>query len=438
MTATLPERHTPVRTRPFAPPCQIAGREEELLLEVLRSGCWSGFRAGANGADIREAGTLSSAAALQLAPSELRFLGGPMVRRLEAMFAERCGATYGVAVNSATSGLVAAFGAIDLEPGDEVLVPCMSFHATATAILAFDAVPLFVEVDPETLCIDVADAESKITERTRSIAAVHLGGNCADIDAVMEMAHRRGLRVIEDCAQAPGARYRGREVGSFGDAGIFSLTETKTVTCGEGGVVVTSDPHIALKLRLIRNHGEGLAGFDWSDAELVNVIGFNLRLTELQAAVAVAQMEQLDERNRARRANQSRLVEGLRGFPFLVPQRIDPHVEEAPYATTFRYVRRDGMPSRDEVVARLQREGVPAVGGYERLLHEHPLFARRIAYGTASHPFALRPDVRYGRGTLPRSEARNRELIWFTCINSPNTAEDMDDIVRAFEKVFEP
>src|SRR5258706_6026816 len=254
----------------------------------------------------------------------------------------------------------------------------------------------------------------------------------------MALARRRGLRVIEDCAQAPGARYRGREVGSFGDAGIFSLTETKTVTCGEGGVVVTSDPGIALKLRLIRNHGEGLAGFDWNDAELVNVIGFNFRLTELQAAVAVAQMEQLDERNRARRANQSRLVEGLRGFPFLVPQRIEPYVEEAPYATTFRYVRRDGMPPRDEVVARLQREGVPAVGGYERLLHEHPLFARRIAYGTAGHPFALRPDVRYGRGTLPRSEALNRELIWFTCINSPNTVEDMDDIVRAFEKVFAP
>jgi dTDP-4-amino-4,6-dideoxygalactose transaminase len=424
--------------RPFAPPCQIAGREEELLLEVLRSENWSGFRAGAGGADIREVGTMSSAGALRLAPTALRFLGGPMVRLLEAMFAERCGATYGVAVNSATSGLVATFGALDLEPGDEVLVPCMSFHATATAILAFDAVPVFVEVDPETLCIDVADAESKITDRTRALAAVHLGGNCADLDGLLEMTRRRGLRLIEDCAQAPGARYRDREVGGFADAGIFSLTETKTITCGEGGVVVTNDPGVALKLRLIRNHGEGLAGFDWSDAELQNVIGFNLRLTELQAAVAVAQMERLDERNRARRTNQSHLVERLRRFPFLVPQKIEAHVEEAPYATTFRYLRRDGMPSRDEVVTRLQREGVPAVGGYERLLHEHPLFTRRIAYGTGGYPFNLRPEVRYGRGTLPRSEELNRELIWFTCINSPNTIDDMDDIVRAFEKVFEP
>lgn len=438
MTATLDERHTPVRSRPFAPPCQIAGREAELLMEVLESGCWSGFRAGANGADIREAGTMPSAAALQLNPTELRFLGGPMVRRLEAMFADRCGTAYGVAVNSATSGLVAAFGAIDLEPGDEVLVPCMSFHATATAILAFDAVPVFAEVDPETLCIDVTDAESKITDRTRAIVAVHLGGNCADMDAVMDLARRRGLRVIEDCAQAPGSRFRDCEAGSFGDAGVFSLTETKTITCGEGGIVVTNDPRVALKLRLIRNHGEGLASHDWSDAELANVIGFNLRLTELQAAVAVAQTQALDERNRARCVNTSHLRERLRKFPFIIPQRIDPHVNEAPYAASFRYVRRDGMPPRDEVVKRLQREGVPAVAGYERLLHEHPLFARRIAYGTGGHPFALRPNVRYGSGTLPRSEALNRELIWFTCINSPNTVDDMDDIAQAFEKVFEP
>ena len=437
MTATLDERHTPVRSKPFAPPCQPTGREAELLMQVLESGCWSGFRAGAGGADIREVGTMSSAAALQLSPTELRFLGGPMVRKLEAMFAERCGVAFGVAVNSATSGLVAAFGAIDLEPGDEVLVPCMSFHATATAILAFNAVPVFTEVDVETLCIDVADAESKITDRTRAIVVVHLGGNCADMDAVMELARRRGLRVIEDCAQAPGARYRGCEVGSFGDAGVFSLTETKTITCGEGGVVVANDPKVALKLRLIRNHGEGLTNRDWSDAELANVIGFNLRLTELQGAVAVAQMEQLDQRNRERCANTEHLSNRLRRFPFLIPQRIDAHVSKAPYALTFRYVGRDGMPARDEVIKQMQQEGIPAVGGYDRLLHEHPMFARRIAYGTGSYPFSLRPNTRYGSGTLPRSEALNRELIWFTCINSPNTADDMDDIARAFEKVFE-
>lgn len=427
---------TPLRTRPFAPPCQIAGREAELLMEVLRSGCWSGFRAGAPGVDIREAAMMSSSDALRLAPNELRFLGGPMVRRLEASFAARCATAYGVAVTSATSGLIAAFGAIDLEPGDEVLVPCMSFHATATAVLAFDAVPVFVEVDPETLCIDAADAEGKIGKSTRAIAVVHLNGNVADVDALLDLARRRALRLVEDCAQAPGARYRGREIGGFGDASVFSLTETKTITCGEGGVVVTNDPRVAMKLRLIRNHGEGVAGADWSDADLMNVIGQNLRLTEFQAAVAVAQLEQLDARNTARRANTRHLRERLRELGCLLPTRIASEVEEAPYAAAFRYVRGGGMPSRDEVVTRLQREGIPAVGGYERLLHEHPLFARRIAYGSGGHPFALRPDVRYGAGTLPRSEALNRELIWFTCINAPNTADDMDDIVRGFEKVL--
>ena len=437
MTATIPEQHTPVRTKPFAPPCQFAGREVELVLEALSSCVWSGFRAGANGADINEVGTMSSADALQLKNTEVRFLGGPMVRRLEAMFAEMSGTTYAVAVNSATSGLIASFGALGLAPGDEVLVPCMSFHATATAILVFDAVPVFVEVDPETICIDVADAESKISDRTRAIVPVHLNGLCADMDAVMDLAQRRGLRVVEDCAQAPGARWRGRAVGSFGDAGVISLTETKTITCGEGGIVITNDPQVAMKLRLIRNHGEGLAAPDWTDAQLANVIGFNFRLTELQAAVAIAQLEHLDERNRARNANTAHLVTRLRKFPFLIPQLASPHVSEARYAATFRYLPRAGSPTRNEVVARLQKEGIPAVGGYERLLHEHPMFTRRIAYGTDGHPFALRPEVRYGKGMLPESEALNQELIWFTCINPPNDASDMDDIVRAFERVFE-
>src|SRR5439155_12086101 len=211
------------------------------------------------------------------------------------------------------------------------------------------AVPVFVEVDPETLCIDVADAEARIGERTRAIAVVHLNGNVADLDALLDLARRRGLRVVEDCAQAPGARYRGREVGGFGDAGVFSLTETKTITCGEGGVVVTNDPRVAMKLRLIRNHGEGVAGADWSDADLMNVIGQNLRLTEFQAAVAIAQLERLDARNAARRANARHLREGLRAFGSLLPTLLAAGAEEAPNDAAFRYVRGVGMRSRHEV-----------------------------------------------------------------------------------------
>jgi len=411
---------TPIRTRPFADPCFIGGRERELLLDVLESCRWSGFRAGTHGRDAREICSMTSAEARKLAPAEIRFLGGPYVRTLEAEMAARTGSAYGVACNSATSGLVMALGAIGLRPGDEVLVPCMSFHATATAVVALQGVPVFAEVDPRTFCIDPIDSEEKITERTRAILVVHLGGVPADMDAIEELARRRGLSVIEDCAQAPGARHRGREVGSIGAAGVFSLTENKSITCGEGGIVVTDDPRIAMKCRLIRNHGEGTAEESWNDEELENVVGMNFRLTELQAAIGVAQLEQLEERNRVRNDNARYLIERLRPMPDLVPQRLEEDCDPAWFMLKFRYRPSPGMPSRDELVRLLEAEGIPAVAGYPRLLHESPLFTRR-------------PSPRV---ICPRSEAINREFVWLPFIHPPNTREDMEDAVKAIEKVL--
>jgi dTDP-4-amino-4,6-dideoxygalactose transaminase len=423
---------TPIRTRPFAPNCHIGGRERELLLDALESCNWSGFRAGA-GANVRDLCATPSSIARDL--HDVRYLGGRYVRLLESMFAARTRTTFAIACNSATSGLVMAFGAIGLEPGDEVLVPSMSFHATATAILAFQAVPVFVEVDPHSFCIDPHDAALKITPRTRAIIAVHLGGVPADMRTIVELARQHDLKVIEDCAQSLGARIDGVEVGAIGDAGVYSLTETKSITCGEGGVVVTNDPRIAIKSRLIRNHGEGAADESWRDDELANVVGMNFRLTELQAAVAVAQFEQLDERNEVRNENANALIEGMRPFPQFIPQQLAANAERACYMPKFRYVAGASMPSRDELVRILAAEGIPVVAGYPRLLHENPIFTRRIAYGTGGAPFND-SAVRYGAGTCPRSEALNRELLWFPFVNPPNTIDDMRDAVRAIEKVF--
>ena len=395
----------PVRTRPFAPQCFIGGRERELLLDAFDSCRWSGFRAGIEGRDARELCTISSAEALQL--DDVPFLGGKYVRLLEAQFAERTGCTFAIACNSATSGLTMAAGAIGVQPGDEVLVPCMSFIASATAVIPFGGVPVFVEVDPHTLCIDVADAEAKLTAKTRAIIAVHLGGVPAAMDAVIALARQHDLWVIEDCAQSAGARYHGRETGSIGNAGVFSLTETKSITCGEGGVVVTNDPHIAMKCRLIRNHGEASTNHNWSDEDLRNVVGFNFRLTELQAAVALAQFEQLNERNALRNANARYLIEHL---PMFKPQRVDQACEPAYFVVKFRH--RD----RDRLVRELAREGIPMVNGYARLLNHTPLFR--------------------SRGSCPRSESINRELFWFAYVHPPNGTEDMNDVVRAVEKVL--
>ncbi len=409
MTAILT---APVRTRPFAGPAYPSARERELLLDAYDSGEWSGFRAGIEG-DARELCTLPSAAVADLPRQGTQFLGGRYVRRLEAMFAARTGLAFAIACNSATSGLAMIAGAIGLQPGDEVLVPCMSFHATATAMLAFGGVPVFVEVDPETLCIDIDDAEAKLTPRSRAIVAVHLGGIPAAMDAILAFARRAGLAVIEDCAQAPGASVGGREVGSMGDAGVFSLVETKSITCGEGGVVVTGDPRIAMKCRLIRNHGEGAAEEHWSEDDLRNVVGMNYRLTELQAAVAVGQMEQLDARNHVRNENARHLIDGLHAFPQLTPQRLAADCQPAYFVLKLRY-----RGDRDALVRALAAEGIPMTPGYKRLLHQHPLFAAR------------------SRDACPRSVATNRELLWFGYVHPPNTREDMDDVLRAFARVL--
>jgi perosamine synthetase len=198
-------------------------------------------------------------------------------------------------------------------------------------------------------------------------------------------------------------------VGSIGDVGVYSLTESKSITCGEGGVVVTNDPDIARRARLIRNHGEAQTD--------EGIVGMNYRLTDLQAALAIAQLEQLDERNRLRAENVRRLTEQLpRCF---TPQAVERDAVPAWFVCMLRYAAEAGMPPRDELVELLAADGIPSIGGYARLLDAVPLFAKKRA-----------------PGTCPRSMALNRELLWFTFINPPNAAEDMDDAVRAIGKVL--
>lgn len=427
---------TPVRTRPFASSCFADGRERALLLDAFETNSWSSFRAGGHGPDVRRLGTMTSRELAALPAEEAKQFGGRYVRAAEALFAERIGVPYVISANSGTSALIMAYGALNLGPGDEVLIPGFSFHATATAVLVFGAVPVFVDIRPDTFCIDVDDAARKITPRTRAVVAVHLGGNTADLGAVMKLARDRGLAVVEDCAQAIIARYHGRPVGSFGDVGIFSLNEMKNISAGEGGFVVTANPRIALKARLIRNHGECQAGDDWTDDELANLIGMNFRLTELQAAVCIGQLERLRHRNSVRNANAGYLVRRLAHHRCLVPQRLEAHIEPASYILKFRYVPEPGRPSRQELLEIMRAEGIPLSSGYSRLMHENPIFTRRIAHGTGGFPFHTVPAVRYGRGTLPVAERIAAEMIWIPFINPPNDTADMDDVVRAFDKVL--
>lgn len=442
-SAGVSRRNEPTRIKPFESTCFISGNEIELVTECLESRNWSSFKGGTEGWKLEDCVTMSSADAAAYGPTEIRFLGGKFVRQLEAEVARATGTKFAVSANSATSALVMALGALDIEPGDEIVVPCLSFNASATAILFYNAIPVFCEVKPDTLCIDPADLEKKVTERTKAIMVVHFAGNTCDMDAIMAIANRRGLKVIEDCAQAPGVGYKGRSVGSIGDAGVFSYTETKNITCGEGGMLITNDARVAKKARLIRNHGEGVTGDDWAEDDLANIVGMNFRLTEIQAAVAVPQFQSLAERNRIRNENWQYLVDNLAQYADeLVPFQVERGADFACHILYWRWQpKRPGRPDRAGLLASMRELGIPLGTAYGRLMHENPLYTKKVAYGRHGFPWNSYPvsDVAlasYGTGACPVTEALNQQLVSFKFVNPPNGIADMRDVVAAFCRVL--
>lgn len=428
----------PVREKPFHSSVVIDEQEWGYVKQVLENKEFSRFM-GSPTDDIEKQLLMTSAEAVNYKSQYYTFLGGRMVRKFESDFASKFGVPYAISVNSATSGLSAALGAAGIGPGDEVITTCMSFNATGSSILLFNSIPVFVDVEENSFCLDLNEVEKAITPRTKAILVVHLLGNTADMDAIMEIADRHNLVVIEDCAQAPGTKYKGIYVGTIGDIGVFSFQETKNMTTGEGGMVITKNPLLAKKVRLIRNHGESIPDSSWDEDSLVNVVGMNFRMTELTAALGVAQLAKLDENNRVRAENVYYLSDSLKDLPGIsVPvlkEGVVPHVLALIYDSQATGVR------REKILAALRAEGIPAGSGYLRTMYENPIFLKKIAYGReqcpwSCHLYNLRRE--YKSGDCPVAEKLLREkFIWLYHIHRPNDIDDMKDIVKAFEKIFE-
>jgi perosamine synthetase len=221
---------------------------------------------------------------------------GAYIEEFEKRFAASVGTRYCLAVSNGTTGLHLALLAAGIKPGDEVIVPDLTFVASANSVVHAGAKPVLVDIDEDTLCISVKSIAAAITDRTRAIMPVHLYGHPCDMDPINELAARHGLAVIEDAAEAHGATYKGRVVGSLGKCGVFSFYGNKIVTCGEGGVITTDDPHLAERARRLRDHAMSPVRRYWHDE-----IGYNYRMTNLQAALGVAQLEQFEYFLHARR-----------------------------------------------------------------------------------------------------------------------------------------
>jgi perosamine synthetase len=428
---------TPVRTKPFVVGPMVGVEEEDLIIEAVRKHNFSRY-VGASSPDIETTLRMTSAEAASIR-ADWHFLGGENVRLFGAAFAQYFGSKYAIPINSATSGLSAALAAAGVGPGDEVIVPAISFSATGSAVLLFNAIPVFVDVDPRTFCLSPAAVEAAISPRTKAILPVHLLGNACDMDSLMAIARRHRLAVIEDCAQGPGVKYRGRYVGTIGSAGVFSFQQSKNIMTGEGGMVLTDDPEIARKVRLILNHGETVLDDRHTDDEIANVIGCNFRMTELVAAVGRAQLPRLATVNEWRMRNYRILVDAVFDLPWLTPPHVPAEVDYVCHALAFLYDAKGAGCPRDVFAAAIRAEGVPVGTGYVRTMYESPTFLRRVALGKDGWPWTAGPSpspVRYQRGQCPVAESLLADqFIWIYHVAHPSTKDDMLDVANAFHKV---
>jgi len=295
-----------------------------------------------------------------------RLRAGPVAEDFEARFARAVGAEHAVSVNSGTAALYLAYRAL-LQPGDEIIVPDFTFVATASMAVAVGAKPVLADVDPETFTLDPADVERRMTRRTRALAPVHLYGQPADVSRLMRLASQHHLKMIWDAAQAHGAAFRGRDVGSFPDVVCYSFYPSKNMTTGEGGMLTTSDSALAANFRLARSHGEESRYHHVS-------LGFNFRLTDLSAALGVEQLRKLPAAIRRRRRNAALLTRGLSGIPGIALPQLREGMSHAFNLFTLRLDLEALQMSREEFQTVLARRGIETAVHYPLPLHRQPIF----------------------------------------------------------------
>ena len=425
---------SPVRTRPWLDNITTGEEEKKAVCAVMDSGYLSLFEGS------------------HTPTPPFSFWGGPWVQKLEQAWCEYYQVNYAVSMNSATSGIYAAIGALGLGYGDEVIVSPYTMTCCATAPLIYGAIPIFADVQLETGCLDPASIEAHITERTKAILLVHQYGIPADMDAIMALAKKYDLKVIEDCAHVHGGKYKGKPVGTIGDIGIFSLNINKSIQAGEGGICTTNDEELRYRLALIRNHGEAIvepAGYE----NITNIIGYNYRLSEVAAAISLEQLKKLNEINRARISYAHYLNQELSRYDCFVPLSGYPCCSQLScdepdgkgcqsvyYLYPLRYLPEVTGVKRHDFVKALNAEGMSFYEGYIRPLYLQPIYQRKLAFKNG-YPFKA-PENRdiptnYYLGACPNAEKLYFEqMLMNEHIRLPHTMEDMEDIVKAMDKVM--
>jgi dTDP-4-amino-4,6-dideoxygalactose transaminase len=330
------------------------------------------------------------------------YVMGQELQQFEAEYADYCGAAHCVGVGNGLDALILALRALDIGPGDEVIVPANTYIATWLAVSHVGATPVPVEPDPATCNLDPARLEAAVTPRTRAVMPVHLYGQPADLDAIVTVARRHGLKVVEDGAQAHGARYKGRRLGAHGDAVAWSFYPGKNLgALGDGGAVTTNDTVLAERVRMLRNYGSKVKYHN-------EVIGTNSRLDELQAALLRPKLRMLDVGNRHRAAIAARYFDGLCGLPGLTLPVVEAFAEPVWHLFVVRHAQRDALAQR------LAEAGVSTVIHYPVAPHLQPAYAA----------------LNLGRGTLSVAEQLAAQVLSLP-IGPTQTSEQTDAVISA-------
>lgn len=368
-----------------------------------------------------------------------KFLGGKYVQEFEKRWAKYHNVKYAITFNSATSALIAGIGALNILPGDEVLVMPFGMCISATAPLFYDALPVFVDIEADFFCMDPNKIEEKITSRTKAILPVDLFGQSSDMIKINEIAKKHNLKVLCDSSHVPGCKYHDGFAGTFGDIGVYSLNQHKIIHCGEGGIAVTNNDELALRLRLIRNHAEAVVD-EMGYKNRVNMLGGNYRMPEMEAAIAIEQLKKLPQLLEKRIILANCLTEKLSKVEFLTPPAVRENSEHVFYVYPIKYHEEITGISRKKYIQNIRELGIPMhrfAEGYVRPFYLEPIFAEKEQLKNG-YPYNLiekenQPD--YCRGICPVAEKMHEKELIVTSFNYPPlTKDDMDDIIKVFVK----
>jgi perosamine synthetase len=393
-----------VRPQPF-PAWPVSGEtEERALLDVLHSGKW--FRGN-----------------------------GQNVKKFEQEYARVTGAKDCLATSNGTAALSISLNVVGVEPGDEVIIPPYTFIATLNVVLRQYALPVFVDTDPDTFQMDARRVEAAVTGRTRAIMPVHLGGNVCDLDALLDIARKHKVPLIEDACQAHLAEWKGRKAGTWGDTGCFSFQASKNLNCGEGGAILFNDPEIRERAYTFHNNGSGLkptgANFTYAGS------GTNLRLTEFQAAILLAQMERIEQQARRRSENAKYLTSMLREIEGITPARqYEGCTNNAYHLYMLRYHPEAfaGL-KRDAFLKALAAEGIPCSGGYSPLNSQKFVTDAVNSRGYQRLFSAQRLKQWAEQNRCPANDRLCSEAVWFTQNMLLGERSDMEQIAQAVRKI---